>query len=149
LVFSLFTRLGVSRRGAWGWLWVVPTAYAFVLQAGSIGNDLFGAVLAMAAVDFSFRARVSRRGGGGWLSCIAGPPLAGRKSSNLPLLLPWAIAIFPTIPLLLKKPIATFAVAIFAATASLLPIAIINMKHCGDWSGLAAERAQFGKGSPV
>src|SRR5208283_229801 len=60
LVFSVFTRLGVRRRVAWHWMWLVPTGYCFVLQAGSIGNDLFGAVFALAAVDFALRAKISR-----------------------------------------------------------------------------------------
>ncbi|HZL12940.1 MAG TPA: hypothetical protein VFC85_02240, partial [Verrucomicrobiae bacterium] len=57
LVFSMFTRLGVRRRVAWHWMWIVPTGYGFLLQAGSIGNDLFGAVFALAAVDFALRAK--------------------------------------------------------------------------------------------
>ena len=57
LVFSLFTRLGVRRRTAWHWMWLAPTGYGFLLQAGSIGNDLFGAVFGMAAIDFALRAR--------------------------------------------------------------------------------------------
>src|SRR5487761_2777106 len=60
LVFSVFTRLGVRRRAAWHWMWIVPTGYSFVLQAGSIGNDLFGAPFALASVDFALRARDSR-----------------------------------------------------------------------------------------
>ena len=57
LVFSVFTRLGVRRRVAWHWMWLVPTGYCLVLQAGSIGNDLFGATFALAAVDFALRAK--------------------------------------------------------------------------------------------
>ena len=60
LVFSVFTRLGVRRRVAWHWMWLAPTGYSFLLQAGSIGNDLFGAPFALAAVDFALRARISR-----------------------------------------------------------------------------------------
>ena len=57
-MFSVFTRLGVRRRVAWSWMWLVPTGYCFLLQAGSIGNDLFGAPFALAAVDFALRAKV-------------------------------------------------------------------------------------------
>ena len=32
-------------------MWLVPTGYCYLLQVGSIGNDLFSAVLALAAVD--------------------------------------------------------------------------------------------------
>src|ERR1700685_2791722 len=60
LIFSIFTRLGVRRRVAWHWMWIAPTGYCFLLQAGSIGNDLFGAPFALAAVDFALRAKISR-----------------------------------------------------------------------------------------
>src|SRR3984957_19098784 len=60
LVFSVFTKLGVRRRVAWHWMWIVPTGYCFLLQAGSIGNDLFGAPFALAAVDFALRAKISK-----------------------------------------------------------------------------------------
>src|SRR6185312_10295516 len=42
LVFSVFTRLGVRRCVAWHWMWIAPTGYGLLLQAGSIGNDMFG-----------------------------------------------------------------------------------------------------------
>src|SRR5205814_6991999 len=38
LVFSLFTRLGARPRVAWQWMWLLPTGYTFLLQAGSAGN---------------------------------------------------------------------------------------------------------------
>ncbi|HSY74445.1 MAG TPA: hypothetical protein VK810_03160, partial [Dongiaceae bacterium] len=60
LIFSVFTKLGVRSRVAWHWMWIVPTGYCFLLQAGSIGNDLFGAPFALAAVDFALRAKISK-----------------------------------------------------------------------------------------
>ena len=45
-----------TARAAWHWMWLMPTGYCFLLQAGSIGNDLFGAVFALAALDFALRA---------------------------------------------------------------------------------------------
>ena len=57
LVFSVLTRLGVSRRVAWHWMWLAPTGYCFVQQAGSIGNDAFGAMLAPAAKRFPASTR--------------------------------------------------------------------------------------------
>src|ERR1035437_5924106 len=59
LVFSVFTRLGVRARVAWQWMWLLPTGYDFLLQAGSIANDTFPTVYALAAVDFALRARKS------------------------------------------------------------------------------------------
>ena len=91
LVFSVFTRLGVRARVAWQWMWLLPTGYTFLLQAGSVGNDTFPTVFALAAVDFGLRAWKSRKLSDLWNSILAAALLTGAKASNLPLLLPWAI----------------------------------------------------------
>src|SRR5438552_2163743 len=84
LVFSLFTRVGVLPRVAWQWMWLLPTGYTFLLQAGSIGNDTFPTVYALAAVDFACRAWSSRRVSDLWYSVLAAALLTGAKASNLP-----------------------------------------------------------------
>jgi hypothetical protein len=61
LIFSLFRRVGVNARVAWHWMWLAPSGYCFVLQAGSIANDMFSAIFALAAVDYALRARASGR----------------------------------------------------------------------------------------
>jgi hypothetical protein len=63
LIFSVFTRLGVRARVAWHWMWLLPSGYNFILQAGGIANDTFPTVYALAAVDFALRAWKSRRVG--------------------------------------------------------------------------------------
>ena len=140
LVFSLFTRLGVSKRVAWHWMWIFPTGYCFLLQAGSIGNDLFGSVFAMAAVDFALRARESQRSRNLWLSILAAALMTGSKSSNLPLLLPWLVAVFPSLRLLRQNLITGLAVGCVALLVSLLPQAVLNSKISGDWTGIKAEQ---------
>jgi hypothetical protein len=35
-IFSVWTRLGVRPRVAWNWMWLFPTGYCFLLQAGGI-----------------------------------------------------------------------------------------------------------------
>ena len=107
LIFSLFTRLGVRPRVAWYWMWLLPTGYNFLLQAGSLGNDTTPAVYVLAAMDFGFRAWASRRPADLWLSILSIALLTGAKVSNLPLLLPWAILIFPLLRLLMRQPTAT------------------------------------------
>lgn len=146
LVFSLFTRLGVRRKVAWHWMWLLPTGYCFLLQAGSIGNDMLGAVFALAAVGFALRAKATNRVSQAWFSILAAAVMTGCKSVNLPLLLPWFIAFLPCLPLLTKKSLATAAIIVIAAGASLLPISVLNYKHCGDWSGQKLEFTS--KGSP-
>jgi len=103
LVFSLFTRLGVRARVAWHWMWLLPTGYTFLVQAGSIGNDTFPTVYALAALDFALRARVSGRASEVYLSVLAAAFLNGAKASNLPLLLPWAIAMLGCWRLLFRR----------------------------------------------
>jgi hypothetical protein len=149
LIFSVFTRLGVRARVAWQWMWLLPTGYNFLLQAGSIANDTFPAVYALAALDFGARAWVSRRPADLWHSILAAALLIGAKPSNLPLLLPWAILIFALLPLLFRKPAATALVILLAALVSFLPTAILNTHYCGDWSGAKFEGPRMVMKSPL
>jgi hypothetical protein len=148
LVFSVFTRLGVRPRVAWQWMWLLPTGYNFLLQAGSIANDTFPTVFALAALDFGLRAWKSRRTSDLWHSILAAALLAGAKASNLPLLLPWTIVIFPLLPLLRRKFAATVLICLVAATVSFLPNAILNFHYCGDWSGSNLEDARLAMKNP-
>lgn len=140
LVFSLFTRLGVKRLVAWHWMWIVPTGYCFLLQAGSIGNDLFGVPFALAAVDFALRAKNSRSPRDLFVSILAAAMLTSAKTGNLPLLLPWAIAIFPSLKIVFRRPATTIAVCVLAIFASALPTIFFNAKFSGDWSGAGLNR---------
>ena len=161
LIFSIFTRLGVRARAAWYWMWLLPAGYNFILQAGGIANDTFPTVYALAALDFALRANQSgkRKGESGNIfsspfsnfsySILAAALLTGAKASNLPLLLPWAVVIFPLIPLLRRKPVATVLVVLLAAVVSFLPTAILNAHFLGDWSGLSIERTAMEMKNPV
>ncbi len=148
LIFSVFTRLGVRRRVAWHWMWIIPTGYCFLLQSGSIGNDLFGAPFALAAVDFALRARISKSQRDFFASLLAAALLSSAKASNLPLLLPWAIAFSPSLTLIRRWPLRTAALCVIAFFGSFFPTAILNTRYCGDWSGTAAE-GLGGRGRPV
>ena len=139
LVFSIFTRLGVRSRVAWLWMWLVPTGYCFLLQAGSIGTDLFGALFVLAALDFALRAKVSGAARDFFAAALAAGLMTSAKPSNLPLLLPWAIAILPSAKLILRWPLRTMAVAVIALAASYVPTAVLNLHFCGDWTGLKVE----------
>ena len=149
LIFSLFTRLGVHRRVAWNWMWLLPLGYTFILQAGSIANDCFPTVYALAAVDFACRAWVTRRPADLWHSLLAAALLSGAKASNLPLLLPWAILFLPRWRILLRAPLMTVGVMMLAALVSFLPTALLNLQYCHDWSGLSLERAGMAMRAPL
>ena len=140
LTFSLFTRLGVCARVAWRWMWLLPTGYVFLLQAGSVGNDAYPAVYALAAVDFACRAWVSRRAGDFWHSLLAVALLNGAKASNLPLTLPWLVLVLPLWSLLKKNPLGSGRVVVMALVVSFLPTAILNWHYSGNWSALNFER---------
>ncbi|HUC85791.1 MAG TPA: hypothetical protein VL970_11410 [Candidatus Acidoferrales bacterium] len=155
LVFSVLTRLGVNARVTWHWMWLLPTGYNFLLQAGSLANDAFAAVYALAAVDFALRAAASGRISDVWFSLLAAALLTGAKSGNLPLLLPWLVVFLPVSSLLLprlrapdiarpgfqffSRLLASLAVILAALLASFLPTAILNRHYCGDWTGLSLE----------
>ena len=139
LIFSVFTRLGVRARVAWQWMWLLPTGYIFILQAGSIANDAFPVVYALAAMDFAARAWVSRRPADLWHSILAAALMVGAKSGNLPLGLPWALLVVALVPLLWRKPVATTLVLLLALLVSFLPMAVLNRHYCGEWTAANIE----------
>jgi hypothetical protein len=148
LLFSLLTRLGVRARVAWPWMWLLPTGYVFLLQAGSAGNDAYPVGYALAAMDFACRAWTSRRASDLWHSLLAVALLGGAKASNLPLTLPWLVLVLPLWRLLRDQPLGTARVAVMALVVSFLPTAILNLSNCGDWSGLHVEKAGMNMQNP-
>ena len=149
LVFAVFTRLGVRKRVAWQWMWLVPAGYDFLLQAGGIANDTFPAVYALAMIAFGCRAWVSRQPADLWHALLAGALLTGAKASNIPLLLPFAILIFPLAPILLRHWKMTALVLLLGAVVSFLPTAALNIYYIHDWSGLSIERTGMNMKNPL
>jgi hypothetical protein len=149
LTFSVFTRLGVRPRVAWYWMWLLPTGYNFLLQAGSLGNDTFPTIYALAAVDFGLRAWAARRPADLWYSVLAAGLLTGAKASNLPLLLPWAILVMGLWRLATRRPVMSLMVMLLAAVVSALPTVVLNVRYCGDWSGLVLEHAGMNMKDPI
>lgn len=149
LAFSVLTRLGVRRRVAWHWMWIAPTGYCFLLQAASISNDSFAAPFALAAIDFALRSKISKNPRDVFISILAAALLTSAKTGNIPLLLPWAIAILPSLKMIFQRPFATVAVCLIALFASFLPTAFLNYRFCHDWSGLSLENIQAHPGMPL
>jgi len=139
LVFSVFTRLGVRPRVAWHWMWIVPTGYCFLLQGGSSGNDLFGAPFVLAAIDFALRARTSHRARDFFGSILAAALMTSAKTSDLPLVLVWAVAIMPSWRLMFRWPVKLALVGLVAIACSFLPMAALNQYYCADWTGWKSE----------
>jgi hypothetical protein len=149
LVYGVYTELGIARRVAWSWMWVLPTGYSFLLQAGSIANDTFPTVYALAAIYFGTRARRTGDFRDLVISTLSIALLTGAKASNLPLLLPWLVVILPVVRMV-RGHLAAGAIALaLAALVSFLPTAALNIAHCGDWSGLVLERRGMDMKDPV
>ena len=146
-IFAVLTRLGVRPRAAWHWMWLFPSGYGYVLQAGSILNDLFGALLTLAAFEFALRARQKKQLADVFAASLAAALMTAVKAFNIVLLLPWGIALLPALKILPRRPLATLALVLFAATASILPTAVTNWSVCRDWTGLKAEQATIGGGA--
>lgn len=143
-VFAILRRLGVGPRASWYWMWLFPSGYGYVLQAGSVANDMFGAFMAFVAIEFALRARQERRVSRLWTSGLAAALMTAAKAFNLVLLLPWAVAMFPALKLVLRRPVFSMLVAVLAIGASLLPTAYLNWRQCGDWTGLKVEQPTVG-----
>lgn len=149
LTFGVLTRSGVRRRVAWHWMWIAPTGYCFLLQAASIGNDAFCAPFVLAAIYFAFRARESGRVQYLFTSILSAALMTSPKTSSLPLLLPWGIAILPALKLSFQRPLATAGVCVVACFASFLPSAAANQHFDHDWTGLKAEGDQTHGSTPI
>lgn len=149
LIFSVFTRIGVHARVARQWMWLLPTGYNFLLHAGSAGNDAYPAMYGLAMLDLGCRAWQSRRRSDLWQSLLAAGLLMGCKASNLPLLLPWLIVVFPLVPLLRRKLSVTALMFLLVALVSFLPTAILNAYYCGDWTGAVLEYPNLTVKNPV
>lgn len=145
--FAVLTRLGVRPAAAWYWMWLFAGGYGYVLQAGSVVNDMFGALFGLTAIEFALRARKDRVPSTLWIAGLAAGLMTSAKAFNILLLLPWMVAVLPVGKVLLRRPIASAAVIILALSASIVPTALMNIKQCGDWTGLRAEQPAIGGGS--
>jgi len=147
LIFQLSRRLGASGRTAWNWMWLVPSAYGIVLQAGSIGNDSIAGVFFLASLVLATgRQPVPYRNLA--LSALAMAICAGIKSTNVLWGLPWLCVILPQAKTLVRCPWLTSSLLVLCLALSSFPIWISNQLHCGDWTGEKAEVATA-HGKPI
>jgi hypothetical protein len=135
LLFSLLRQFGAGGRVAWTWMWILPVAYGYATQAGSIGNDLAGAVLVLLSVCFGLRARRSQRLADIWCSLLAAALLTGVKFSNIPLALPCLVAVWPALGQLRKHPLNGLLLTVVAVVISAVPLMALNQLHAGSWTG--------------
>ena len=138
LIFQLSRRLGASGRVAWNWMWLVPSAYGIVLQAGSIGNDFIAGVFFLASLALATgRQPVPFRDL--TFSAVAIALCAGIKSTNILWALPWLCVILPQTKTLLRRPWVTTALLLVCLALCSFPVWLSNQLQCGDWTGEKAE----------
>ena len=100
---------------------------------------LVAPLFVLAALDFALRSKVSGSARDFFTAILAAALMTSAKPSNLPLLLPWLLALLPSMSLLWRWPVRTAAVGVIALAASFAPTAALNWHHCGDWTGLKVE----------
>ena len=144
LIFSLFRRLQVSGRVAWWWMWLLPTGWCYVFQAGGCANDSFATVYALAAVVFALRAREKNSATDLWWSFLSVALLTGAKQTNIPLALLWFVPFGAFWKLITQRTGTAVLVSVFALLVSVVPVTVSNFIHYGNWLGMV--RGQW-KGS--
>jgi hypothetical protein len=135
LLFSIFRRVGIAGRVAWAWMWILPLGYGYATQAGGIGNDFTGTIFCLTSLYFGLRARTSMCVKDVWLCGLAAAITTGIKTSNLPLMLPCLVAVWPALKVLSQR----WAIGILMLGIGFLvsagPIAVVNQSHTGSWTG--------------
>jgi len=135
LLFRTFRLAGISPKTCWCWMWLLPLGYGYVLQSGSIGNDAFATVYALTSVCFVLSAdRRERFSDFGW-AILAAALLTGTKGSNLPLALPWLVAMFWRHKIWISRIPKLLPSIAMALMISFVPTAVLNHKHTGSWTG--------------
>ena len=135
LIFRTFRLAGITAKSCWWWMWLLPLGYGYVLQSGSIGNDAFATVYALASVCFVLSAdKREKFSDFGW-AILAVALLTGTKGSNLPLALPWFAAMLLRYQVWISRIPKLLPSIAMALMISFFPTAALNHKYTGSWSG--------------
>jgi hypothetical protein len=153
LLFAFLRSLGAGGRAAWNWMWILPTGLIFVMQTGGGANDTMAVDFVLAAIVFGRRAARSARGAEmGW-SLLAAAELSAAKASNLPLILPCAVAVLPAIWVhrgqLLRRPVRLVLVAMLALFSSIAPLLALNWHFTGDYAGSPHDEGKLKLHNPL
>jgi hypothetical protein len=148
LLFRTFRLAGIPANSCWWWMWLFPLGYGYVLQSGSIGNDAFATVYALASVCFVLSAdKRERFSDFGW-SFLAIGLLTGTKGTNLPLALPWFAAMLLRYQVWLSHVPKLMPSIAMALMISFVPTAALNHKHTGSWSGDPTNQGKMNLSNP-
>ena len=148
LLFRTFRLSGIFPKTCWWWMWLLPFGYGYVLQSGSIGNDAFVTVYALASVSFVLSAdRKEKFLDFGWAFLAVGL-LTGTKGSNLPLALPWFVAMLLRYRIWISNIPKLLPWMAIALMISFVPTAALNHKHTGSWTGDAMNQTKVALTNP-
>ena len=148
LVFRTFRLAGLPKQTCWWWMWLLPLGYGYVLQSGGIGNDAYAAVYALASVCFVLSAdRKEKFSDFGW-AILAVALLTGTKGSNLPLALPWFVAMLSHYQVWISRMPKLILWATIALMISFVPTAVLNHKYTGSWSGDPTNQGKMNLSNP-
>lgn len=148
LVFVWLRQLGAGGRVAWRWMWLVPGALTFALQAGSIANDMTGAVYFLAAMVMVGRAAKTGKWTDLILACAAMGLATGTKASNLALAPMWFVLAVPALGRFRQRPAVVLAALLLGLAVSVAPTLALNAVHTGHWSGDPSNQTLVRPGSP-
>jgi hypothetical protein len=130
--------LGISGPQVRWWMWVWPLGYGIVLQAASVGNDMIGAVYALASLSFAMQARKNRTKTCLFFSAMAAIAMSSIKVTMLPLGLP-LLVVWLWVALERLGSIKAFVIGMMSAIClipcSFVPVAFKNFQNTGSWSG--------------
>jgi hypothetical protein len=148
LVFRTFRLTGIPANSCWWWMWLLPLGYGYVLQSGGIGNDAFATVYALASVSFVLSAdRKEKFSDLGW-AILAVALLTGTKGSNLPLALPWFVAMLLRYRVWISNIPKLLPWMVIALMISFVPTSTLNHKHTGSWSGDPTNQGKMNLSNP-
>jgi hypothetical protein len=148
LLFRTFRLSGISPKTCWWWMWLLPLGYGYVLQSGSIGNDAFATVYALASVCFVLSAdKREKFADFGW-AILAVALLTGTKGSNLPLALPWFAAMLLRYRVWISNIPKLLPWMAIALMISFVPTAVLNHKYTGGWSGDPSNQGKMNLSNP-
>jgi len=146
--FSVLRSSGIGGRVAWTWMWILPSASCYALQAGGLANDLLVTVFWLVAFAFGLRARRWGRVEDFWFSLVSAALATGVKWSAAPLVIPWFIVTLPCWKGALRIP--TTAIVLLAGVlVSAAPTAGLNLLHTGHLGGDPGDRLQVRPTHPI
>jgi hypothetical protein len=137
LLFSAGRAFGIPAKLSWIGMWFLPLGYCFVCQAASIGNDHYGAFLALATLALVGRLKSNLSVQNAFWPILAAALLTNIKATNA-ILAPCLLAPLAGkfLRLLLARPFPLCAVTLLGLAVSFLPTAFLNHRYAGHWSGV-------------